>query len=303
MLKTFCIIFVFSTLLVAIEPITPIPLKIDVNVRKANLGKELFFDPILSRTNNISCHTCHLFTNGGTDNLKFSFGVDGKIGDINAPTVFNSVFNFVQFWNGRAKDLKEQAHGPITNPVEMDMTFSELITKLNKTSYSEKFKKIYANGITQDNIADAIAEYEKTLITPNAPFDKYLKGEEDAISQEAKKGYQLFKEQGCIACHHGINVGGNLYEKFGSLIDVKSASKGRFEVTNNKIDEYYFKVPTLRNIELTSPYLHDGRFDTLEETVKFMSYYQLGKSLTQDEINSIVMFLRSLTGQLYNYEN
>lgn len=296
-------IFFINVLLFSTEPITPIPLKVDFDTKKAKLGKELFFDPILSKTNNVSCHSCHLFEQGGTDNLRFSVGVDGKMGNVNSPTVFNSVFNFSQFWDGRAKDLKEQAIGPITNPVEMDMTFAELITKLNKTSYVEKFKNVYEDGITEKNIIDAIAEYEKTLITPNAPFDMYLRGDENAVSEEVKKGYQLFKEQGCIACHHGINIGGNSYQKFGSLVDVESDVKGRFDITNNKYDEYHFKVPTLRNIELTAPYLHDGRLDNLEETVKFMSYYQLGKSLTQEEINNIIAFLKSLTGQMYTYEN
>jgi cytochrome c peroxidase len=185
----------------------------------------------------------------------------------------------------------------------MDMTFGELIVKLNKTSYAKKFKNIYDNGITEENIIDAIAEYEKTLITPNAPFDKYLRGDENAISKEAKNGYLLFKEQGCIACHHGINIGGNSYQKFGSLVYVQSNQRGRSNITNHEFDEYHFKVPTLRNIDVTAPYLHDGRFNNLEETVKFMSYYQLGKSLTQEEINNIVTFLKSLTGQLYEYEN
>ncbi|MFV7790490.1 cytochrome-c peroxidase [Aliarcobacter lanthieri] len=300
MLKNFFkLVIFFSIYLYSNEPIKPIPLEINLDVKKVNLGKELFFDTSLSRTNTISCHSCHNLEQGGVDNLQFSFGVDGKIGNINTPTVFNSTFNFVQFWNGRAKNLKEQVHGPITNPVEMDISFEELIEKIRTTKYENKFKEIYQDGITKDNISDAIAEYEKSLITPNSPFDKYLRGDENAISNKAKNGYKLFKEQGCIACHHGVNIGGNLYSKFGTLIDIESDSKGRFEVTNNEIDKYYFKVPTLRNIELTFPYLHNGSIDNLEDTVKFMANYQLGQSLTQDEINNIVAFLLSLTGELY----
>ncbi|QKF59157.1 cytochrome c peroxidase [Aliarcobacter lanthieri] len=295
----FKLVIFFSIYLYSNEPIKPIPLEINLDVKKVNLGKELFFDTSLSRTNTISCHSCHNLEQGGVDNLQFSFGVDGKIGNINTPTVFNSTFNFVQFWNGRAKNLKEQVHGPITNPVEMDISFEELIEKIRTTKYENKFKEIYQDGITKDNISDAIAEYEKSLITPNSPFDKYLRGDENAISNKAKNGYKLFKEQGCIACHHGVNIGGNLYSKFGTLIDIESDSKGRFEVTNNEIDKYYFKVPTLRNIELTFPYLHNGSIDNLEDTVKFMANYQLGQSLTQDEINNIVAFLLSLTGELY----
>ncbi|WP_418178972.1 cytochrome-c peroxidase [Aliarcobacter lanthieri] len=300
MLKNFFkLVIFFSIYLYSNEPIKPIPLEINLDVKKVNLGKELFFDTSLSRTNTISCHSCHNLEQGGVDNLQFSFGVDGKIGNINTPTVFNSTFNFVQFWNGRAKNLKEQVHGPITNPAEMDISFEELIEKIRTTKYENKFKEIYQDGITKDNISDAIAEYEKSLITPNSPFDKYLRGDENAISNKAKNGYKLFKEQGCIACHHGVNIGGNLYSKFGTLIDIESDSKGRFEVTNNEIDKYYFKVPTLRNIELTFPYLHNGSIDNLEDTVKFMANYQLGQSLTQDEINNIVAFLLSLTGELY----
>ena len=284
------------------EPITPIPLDIPVNTQKANLGKELFFDTILSKDNTLSCHSCHILTQGGDDNLQFSVGIDGKVGNINAPTILNSTFNFVQFWNGRAKNLQEQAMGPITNPIEMGHSFEELIKKLEKTPYKQKFDSIYKDGITPFNLTNAIAEYEKTLITPNAPFDKYLNGDENAISNETKQGYELFKTQGCIACHHGVNVGGNLYAKFGVISQLQSDSKGRYEVSKNELDEYYFKVPTLRNIELTAPYLHDGRIDNLEDTVKFMAHYQLGKSLTQEDVEKIVLFLKSLTGKIKNYE-
>lgn len=301
MFKIICLILI-TTFLVAKEPITPIPLDIPVNTPKANLGKELFFDTILSKDNTLSCHSCHLLNQGGDDNSQFSVGIDGKVGNINAPTILNSTFNFVQFWNGRAKNLQEQAMGPITNPIEMGHSFEELIKKLEKTPYKQKFDSIYKDGITPFNLTNAIAEYEKTLITPNAPFDKYLNGDENAISNETKQGYELFKTQGCIACHHGVNVGGNLYAKFGVISQLQSDSKGRYEVSKNELDEYYFKVPTLRNIELTAPYLHDGRIDNLEDTVKFMAHYQLGKSLTQEDVEKIVLFLKSLTGKIKNYE-
>lgn len=301
MIKIIFLLFL-NSLLFAKEPITPIPLEIKFDKEKANLGKELFFDTILSKDNTISCHSCHILEQGGDDNLQFSFGVGGKVGNINAPTVFNSTFNFVQFWDGRAKDLQEQALGPITNEVEMAHTFEELIVILNNTDYKEKFKKIYKDGITKDNITDSLAQFQKTLITPNSPFDKYLRGDKNAISKEQKQGYELFKNQGCIACHHGVNVGGNLYAKFGLISELQSDSKGRYEVTKNELDKYYFKVPTLRNIELTSPYLHDGRIEELEEVVKFMAHYQLGKSLSEEEVNKIVLFLKSLTGDLKYYE-
>jgi cytochrome c peroxidase len=286
----------------ASEPISPIPLNITYDKQKANLGKELFFDTILSQNDSISCHSCHLIDQGGDDNLQFSIGIEGKVGNINAPTVLNSVFNFVQFWDGRAKNLQEQALGPITNHVEMGHDFNNLIPKMEKTHYNDKFKAIYKDGITPYNITNAIAEFEKTLITPNAPFDKYLMGDNKAITKDQKEGYEIFKNQGCIACHHGINIGGNLYAKFGVISQLKSDSKGRFEVTQNELDKYYFKVPTLRNIELTAPYLHDGRIDELEGVVKFMAHYQLGKSLDENEVKKIVSFLKSLTGKINSYE-
>lgn len=301
MLKIIFILF-FNVILFSKEPITPIPLEIEFDKEKANLGKELFFDPILSKDNTISCHSCHILEQGGDDNLQFSFGVDGKVGNMNSPTVFNSTFNFVQFWDGRAKNLQEQAQGPITNEVEMAHTFEEIIKILNNTEYKEKFRKIYKDGVTKNNITDSLAQFQKTLITPNSPFDKYLRGDKNAISKEQKQGYELFKNQGCIACHHGVNVGGNLYAKFGLISELQSDSKGRYEVTKNELDKYYFKVPTLRNIELTSPYLHDGRIEELEDVVKFMAHYQLGKSLSEEEAKKIVLFLKSLTGDLKYYE-
>jgi cytochrome c peroxidase len=280
------------------EPISPIPKNIHVDSKKAALGKLLFFDPLLSGDNTISCSTCHDLQNGGDDGLKFSFGIQGREGDINAPTVYNAVFNFRQFWNGRAKDLAEQAKGPIENPVEMGHNLKELVATLNQSSYRKKFLQIYADGVTQDNIADAIAEFEKALITPNSRFDNYLRGDKRAITEEEKEGYIIFKSKGCIACHHGVNVGGNLYNKFGVMNDAHSKRFGRYEVTKKESDRYYFKVPTLRNIELTSPYLHDGRFKTLDEAVKFMAHYQLGRIIMQEEVDKVVAFLRSLTGEI-----
>jgi cytochrome c peroxidase len=296
-LKYFLLSFFILSYLQA-EPISPIPKNVHVDSKKAALGKLLFFDTLLSRDNTVSCSTCHDLQNGGDDGFKFSFGIKGREGDINAPTVYNAVFNFRQFWNGRAKDLAEQAKGPVENSVEMGHSLKELVPILNQSPYRKKFLKVYDDGVTQDNIADAIAEFEKALITPNAPFDNYLRGDNSAITQEEKEGYIIFKSKGCIACHHGVNVGGNLYNKFGIMKDAHSKRLGRYEVTKKESDKYYFKVPTLRNIELTAPYLHDGRFKTLDEVVKFMAYYQLGRTITQDEVDKIVVFLRTLTGEI-----
>ena len=279
------------------EPITPLK-SILVDVQKVKLGKALFFDTILSADNTISCSSCHDLQNGGDDGLIFSVGIGGQIGDINSPTVYNAVYNFKQFWNGRAKNLKDQALGPIENPIEMGNSFAKLINTLDKTHYKIHFFEIFKDGITKNNIVDVIAEFEKTLITLNSPFDRYLNGDESAIGQKEKDGYALFKDKGCIACHHGINVGGNLYNKFGIMKNVKSKRLGRYEVTNNEADKYYFKVPSLRNIEKTAPYLHDGRFDNLEDTVKFMARYQLGRNLNKEELKNIILFLRSLSGEI-----
>lgn len=279
--------------------IRPIPLKMKVDEQKAQLGKKLFFDPILSKDGTVSCATCHDLQNGGDDGLQFSFGIHGKKGNVNAPTVYNAVFNFRQFWDGRAKDLKEQVFGPIENPVEMGYTLEGATESLKHNKvYADMFGRIYENGVTKENIADAIAEFEKALITPNAPFDRYLKGEKDAIGPIEKEGFRLFESKGCIICHHGINIGGNLYNKFGIYKDVESTNLGRYNVTKMEEDKYVFKVPSLRNIALTAPYMHDGRVKSLKEAVEFMTEYQLGRYMTPEEIDAIVAFLKSLTGEI-----
>jgi cytochrome c peroxidase len=288
------IILLFTTLFSNI--ITPIPTNLPVNKEKVKLGELLFNDTRLSKNNTIACASCHFLDEGGDDNLPVSIGIYGLKGDINAPTVFNSVFNFRQFWDGRAKSLAEQALGPIENPIEMGNNFKELIPKLKKTEYNKLFLNIYKDGISKDNIADAISEFEKTLITPNSPFDKYLKGDIHAITKNQKEGYQLFKEKGCISCHHGVNVGGNLYSKFGVIVNPNIKHLGKYNFTKKDKDKYYFKVPSLRNIEKTLPYFHDGSIDNLNKAVKLMSLYQLGREITDMEVSKIVEFLKSLNG-------
>ncbi len=295
------LLFLFLSLhavLMASEPIQPIPQEMKVNEKKAALGKELFFDTMLSKDNTINCASCHLLQDGGDDNLRVSFGVKGQQGSVNAPTVYNAVFNFRQFWDGRVANLKEQAMAPIENPVEMGNSFKNLIKTLNKTPYKAKFDAIYKDGITKNNIADAIAEYEKTLITPNAPFDLYLRGDKNAITKEQKEGYELFKSKGCITCHHGINVGGNMYNKFGIFADSNTSDLGRYNVTHRERDKHYFKVPSLRNVARTAPYFHDGRTKSLRVAVLTMAKYQLGRKITPQEVDKIVAFLKSLNGEL-----
>jgi cytochrome c peroxidase len=285
------------------EPIKPIPSTIETDKKKVLLGKKLFNDPILSKDGTIACSSCHILQDGGDDNMKFSFGIGGKEGAINSPTIYNSVFNFRQFWDGRAKDLKDQVHGPVENPVEMGNQMHSAVEAIRKEqSYLKLFEDLYPDGVTPENIADAIAEFEKSLITPDSPFDKYLKGDENALSPQAKRGYWLFKSKGCVTCHHGINIGGNLYNKFGIFKESNSTNLGRYIVTKREEDRFVFRVPPLRNADLTAPYMHDGRATTLREAVVIMTQYQLGRHMEPEEIDDIVKFLKSLTGQIPQIE-
>ena len=288
------------------EPIQPLPNSVDVNMDKVVLGRSLYHDTTLSGDGTISCATCHMLDHGGAEPRKTSTGIRGQVGPINSPTVLNSGYNFVQFWDGRAKDLQEQAAGPVENPIEMGAKWENVVERLKKNEeYAAAFAKLYEDGVTKDNATDAIAEYEKSLITPSR-FDEYLLGDESAITDAEKKGYATFKEVGCTACHTGIIAGGTMFQKMGLVNDyfkdrgtpITEADLGRFNVTKNPADKHFFKVPTLRNVELTSPYLHDGSRATLEETVQVMGKYQLGRDLSDAQVNSIVSFLKSLTGQL-----
>jgi len=297
-MKKLILFSLFTLLLFSKELITPIPLKIEYDVKKAFLGKKLFSETKLSQDNTISCASCHILEEGGDDNLPVSFGINAQKGTRNSPTILNSKFNTVQFWDGRAQDLEEQAHGPIHNPVEMNSNFSEIIPKLQQDiQYKKLFKDIYTDGITGENILNAIAEYEKTLITPHSRFDQYLRGNKSALSVEEINGFKLFKEYGCISCHNGVNIGGNLMQKMGILEKFKTNDFGLYNVTKKEEDKYYFKVPSLRNIQLTSPYFHDGLTSTLTEAVKKMSFYQVGYELSEKEISDIVKFLETLTGE------
>ena len=296
-MPVFLSLILFFGIAMAEPMIKPLPDKMDVDWSKVYLGKQLFSDPILSKDNSVSCATCHNLQDGGDDNLPVSFGIEGKQGNINSPTVFNAAFNFRQFWDGRAKDLKEQAKGPIENPVEMGNSFEQLIPTLQKSRYAVIFRSIYPDGVTKENIVDAIAEFEKTLLTPS-PFDRYLKGDESALTSSQKEGLEIFKSKGCIVCHHGINLGGTMYSKFGVVESSGSKNLGRYNVTKNPADKYHFKVPTLRNIEKTAPYFHDGRTESLKEAVAIMANIQLGRAMTVDEIDKIVDFLKSLTGNI-----
>jgi cytochrome c peroxidase len=298
-MKQWVFLLFFGVMQVYSGMLRPLPLSVDADEAKVKLGEILFFDPRLSKDGTVSCAHCHDLLRGGADGRKVSIGIGGRSGIVNAPTVYNAVFNFRQFWDGRAKDLQEQAAGPITNPNEMGYDFDHLVVRLKRIPmYRRHFANLYSDGITQANITHAIAEYEKTLITPHSPFDVYLRGKRDAISVQAKEGYRLFVSKGCIICHNGANIGGNLYNRFGIYKETHSASLGRYSVTQRDEDKYVFKVPSLRNVALTAPYMHDGRFSTLKKAVEFMSEYQLGRHIVGSEIDAIVAFLKSLTGKL-----
>ena len=286
---------------VAKEPIEIIkPAKITAP-EKVELGKMLFFEPRLSKSGFISCNSCHNLSLGGVDALPTSIGHNWQEGPINSPTVLNAEYGLAQFWDGRAKDLKEQAGGPIANPGEMGYTHELAVSTVDSMpAYQARFEGIYGkNSVNIDNITDAIAEFEKTLVTPNSPFDLYLQGDQDAITAEAEAGYQLFKNKGCTNCHNGPAVGGTMYMKMGLVkpFHTKNPAEGRIAVTGNDADKFVFKVPTLRNIELTYPYFHDGATWTLAEAVNTMADIQLGQQLSDKETLEMVAFLKSLTGE------
>ena len=280
-----------------------LPLNEPVYTQKVKLGQKLFHDTLLSKDNTISCATCHPVLNYGVDNLRKSIGIKGQKGDRNTPTVWNAVYNFSQFWDGRAKDLKEQALDPIINPKEMGETLASVVEKLKKDEYYvREFDEIYEDGISANNLADAIAEYEKTLTTPKSKFDSYLRGDISALSAKEKEGLKLFIDKGCIACHNGQNIGGNLYQKSGVYEEIQiegSPDLGRYNITKKVFDKYYFKVPSLRNVEMTAPYFHDGSAVTLKDAVAIMVKSQLGRQLKDEEIDDIVLFLKTLTGHVH----
>ena len=283
------------------EPIDIIIPATDIDNAKMELGKKLFFDPRLSRSGFISCNSCHNLSMGGTDNIKTSIGHNWQQGPINSPTVLNSSLNFAQFWDGRANDLKEQAAGPIANPGEMAFTHNLAVNVLESIpQYVQEFSDAFKQDkIDIDQVTSAIAEFEKTLVTPNSRFDRWLQGDKNSLTRKELAGYSLFKQQGCVACHNGPGVGGTSFQKMGIVSPYKTENPavGLKAVTGIASDEFKFKVPTLRNIELTYPYFHDGEAATLTEAVDVMARLQLGKKLTEDENSKIVAFLKTLTGQ------
>jgi cytochrome c peroxidase len=309
-------------ILVALPDEVPVPANNPITPAKVELGKKLYFDPRLSKNGKISCNSCHNVMKGGEDNSPTSTGINGKHGGRSAPTVWNSAFLSVQFWDGRASSLEEQAKGPMLNPVEMGMgSHDEVMTRLKKIpGYQKMFKNVFGSGdatadptsvMTIDNAVRAIAAYERTLVTRNSPFDRFIKGDQTALTPAAKNGYQLVQTVGCVACHNGPNFAGpklpegtGFYQKFptfpGTTYETKyhlADDMGRYEVTRNEADRHMWRVPTWRNIALTAPYFHNGSVKTLDEAVRVMAKVQLNKELQPGEVHDIVAFLQSLTGE------
>jgi cytochrome c peroxidase len=289
------------------EAVQPVEDYIPVDQAKVALGDLLYHDTRLSLDNTLSCASCHDLETAGVDNEVFSPGVGGQIGTINSPTVFNSVYNFVQFWDGRAPTLATQAAQPPLNPVEMaSISFEQIIDKLKQDKeLSRQFHKVYPEGYSEATITDAIAEFEKTLLTPNSRLDRYLKGEASAMSELELKGYALFKDYECATCHVGVYMGGQSYEKMGMARDyfadrnteLSLDDMGRFKETGIERDRHRFKVPGLRNIALTEPYFHDGTRKNLRDATADMALYQLDISLEEEELDAFEAFYETLTGE------
>jgi cytochrome c peroxidase len=290
------------------EPLKVLEAPKDLNTLKVTLGERLFHDVRLSKNDSVSCASCHNLASGGADNKAVSEGIHGKLGKVNSPTVYNSGLLFRQFWDGRAETLEDQIDHPLQADFEMGSVWSEVIVKLYQDdTYSAQFGAIYKGGgdaISRQHIKNAIAEFERSLVTTNSPFDRYLSGSKNAIDAQAKEGYRLFKHYGCASCHQGANVGGNMYQIFGVVSsyfkqqgNITVSDKGRFNVTGNPQDMHRFKVPSLRMAALTAPYLHNGKAKTLREAVDIMFKHQLGREAPDKDKDAIVHFIKTLVGK------
>ncbi len=289
-------------------PITPLPHPAGLDDPVVRLGRFLFHSPALSRDGTVACSSCHDLASGGDDGRISSVGIDGHVGPINAPSVLNRAFDFRMFWDGRAEDLLEQADGPLQHPGEMDSSWPIAIANLRgNRAFEIAFRAAYSGEeINGDRLRAALVAYEEQLLTPGSDFDRYLCGEDDALSPEARAGFERFVALGCVSCHQGTNVGGNLFQLFGVFEspfeaegrELTEADLGRFNVTGDPADRHVFKVPSLRNVEVTGPYFHDGSASSLEEAIRVMGRSQLGRSLIDEDVRGIAAFLRSLTGAL-----
>lgn len=313
MLPSTCFIFVIDiyaqesikSVLEEEEPIKPIPERVEVNAEKAMLGRMLFYDPRLSKDNAVSCYSCHKLGSGGDDGSVVSIGLEGKPGVINAPTVFNSGLNFKQFWDGRGDTLEDLIDIVVQSPGAMGIPWPEVLAKLHEhESYPERFNVLYLDGITPKNITNALGEFVVSLTTPNSRFDQWLKGNHTALTEQEKYGYTRFKDYGCVSCHQGANVGGNMFQSFGVFKEyfkergnITEVDFGRFKVTGNPADRHVFKVPSLRMAALTAPYLHDGSAVTLRDAVDVMFDFQVGIEAPDEDKAAIIAFIRTLAGE------
>ncbi len=294
------------------EPLQALPASVPTCPEKVALGERMYNDPRISLNGTISCASCHILNQGGADEAheRTSEGIYGQFGGVNAPTVYNAYFNIQQFWNGRAADLQEQAAGPPVNPVEMgDQTWDDIVARLRQDkALVQEFEQLFpGEGLTQNTVTLAIAEFEKTLLTPDCAFDLWLKGDANALTAEEQKGYETFKELGCATCHVGVIAGGQSFEYLSiygnyfadrdTTIAYCADDDGLKGFTGNDADLHKFKVPTLRNVALTPPYLHDGSQATLEDAVRAMGRYELNKELSDADVTLLVAFMHTLTGK------
>ncbi len=287
-----------SLALYAQMPITPIPQNVTYDKAEAQLGRELFFYPI-TKESNLSCVSCHDIMSNGTDNRQYSLGANKIETDVNTATIYNASYNFVQHFNGAATDLKSELLLHVKDKNILDTTLEDIVKTLSKTDYKNVFTKVYKDGLTKENFVSAIVEFERSLTTPNSKFDNYLRGDVDALNKQEKRGFEAFKDQGCIYCHNGVNVGGNMYQKMGIFAPYKQDKilNGKMDISKRERDKFVYKVPTLRNIELTSPYMHDGSVKTLKEAVTLMREHQLGLETKDKDIEDLLVFLKTLTGE------
>jgi cytochrome c peroxidase len=286
------------------QAVFPLPSPPTLDPAKLELGKKIYNDKFFSRNGQLSCASCHDFTKGGADGLVTYKSLDKSPGYINTPTVFNAGLNFKQFWNGRVPNLEEVIDTHIYDATVFNNEWPDVISAAQRNAeLTANFSRVYTDGITEINIKDALIAFLYSLLTEDAPFDLYLKGNKNALSEEAKKGFQLFKNYGCITCHQGPNIGGNLYERLGIYKDFfegrtpNKTDLGLYAATGKEEDKHVFKVPSLRNVQLTAPYLHDGSAATLDDVVKIMGVYQVGQTIPDYEVPLIVKFLESLTGK------
>lgn len=281
----------------------PVPMAPGIEPAKIELGKKLFQEHVFSKNLSTSCASCHQLGNSGVDNLPRYIGMEKKPGQVNTPSVFNANLNFLQFWDGRAKTIEDVINDHVIDETVFANTWPTIVQEISQNNlYAEDFKQSYPNGVTQENIINALKIYIDNLVTPNSSFDRYLKGDKTALSNEAQKGYRLFRKYGCITCHQGPNLGGNLHQKLGIYKDyfadkgtLKKEDYGYYNVTGKEDDKFVFKVPSLRNISRTGPYLHDGSVKTLPEMIQIMAIYQVGQPLRNDEVNAIAQFLQTFS--------